>query len=121
MHPPAFFANTHPGLILMEDSDFENGSLQCCFPLSQALMTAINKASDACGREIDPKEILEQLAGTSIGNALTGDQVGRDGLNSAPILGRGGDFCGERSFGQMPASWALLLLNRTTISSGLWI
>src|SRR5438045_534228 len=75
------------------------------------LVAAPNKASETAGGELDTKEIPKQLAGTRVGNGLTGDQIGCHGLNACPILCRCKDLGRKGGTGQMQADRTLLLFH----------
>jgi hypothetical protein len=69
--PPATFAHPQARLILMQDTSLHQSGFQRGFPLGQLLTAVGHKPGDTARRELDAKEIVQQLAGTCVGHRLT--------------------------------------------------
>jgi hypothetical protein len=73
------------------------------------MMAVLDKTSDAGRGELHAKEIAQELAGSCIGNNLTGDQVCRYRRNADTILCWRSDLCGEAGTSQVLAGGTPLL------------
>src|SRR5256714_10284394 len=84
--PPALFANAQSRFILVDHLRPHQSRFEVGFHLGQLFMTGFDKAGDAACRELDSQELLQQLAGTSVGYHLAFHQVGRQCLDARSIL-----------------------------------
>jgi len=107
MDPPALFANSHPSFILMDHVRLDQSGFELGFYLSQLLMTGGDKGGNAACRELDSQQLLQQLARTSVGYSLAFHQIGRQGLDTCPILDRSRNGCREGRSCQVGAGWTL--------------
>src|SRR5260221_3638681 len=94
--PPPRFADAQSGFILVDHVRLNLRRFEARFHLGQLLMTSGDKAGDAAGGELDSQQLLQQLTRTSVGNSLAFHQVGRERLDTRPILDRGRNCCRER-------------------------
>src|SRR5258708_25966977 len=74
MDPPRLLAYPHSGFILMDHVCLDQCGFQVRFDLCQLLMTRFDERGDTARRELDPEQIVEELAGTSIRHSLALNQ-----------------------------------------------
>lgn len=111
MNPPALFPNSHPRLVLMEHWRLDQRRFELLFHRGKMVVTGFDETGNAPSRELHSKQIVKQLAGTSIRYRLTFHQGDRQRLNASPILGRGFDRCGKAGSCQTKTRWTLFFFN----------
>ena len=109
--PPPRFADAQSGFVLLDPLRLHQSRFEAAFHLGQRLLTAADKAGDAAGPELDSQPLAQQLAGMSLGHALTFYQIGRHRLDSCPILRRSRDSCRERRPSQVGRERTLLFFH----------
>src|SRR5258708_7648283 len=65
--PPPRCAHAQSCFILVDHFRLHQSSFEAGFHLGQLLMAGFDKAGDAARRELDSQQLLQQLAGTSVG------------------------------------------------------
>lgn len=75
------------------------------------LVATVDKAGNGGFGEVNAEEIMQQLAGASVGNGLTSDQVRCYGLDADPLRCWSWHIRRKRGAGQMQAVRTLLLFD----------
>src|SRR5215472_12905391 len=111
MHPPALCSHAHAGLVLMQHRHVHTRHFELVFHLVERLMAGFHKTGEtACG-ELHAKQIVKQLARTSVRHSLPLNQRDCQGLDAGARLNGGFNCRRKKRSGQMSALGTLLFFD----------